>query len=101
MPRVEYTATNLQNCRCSNCPVRETSACIAGKVAALGQMHTSGATAPMAAPQALQMLFCSHAVGKSECTDLNTKLACNCPGCEVWTSHNLASAYFCSHGAAA
>lgn len=55
----------------------------------------------MPAPQAVQMLFCSHAVGKSECTDLNTSLACNCPGCPVWTRNDLGSTYFCTRGAAA
>lgn len=60
----------------------------------------AGAPTRMPAPQSVQMVFCSEDVGKSECTDLNTSLACNCPGCPVWTRNNLNSTYFCSRGAA-
>ena len=101
MPRVEYTIQNLENCRCPNCPVRESSSCIASKVAGMGQSHTSGSTARMPAPQAVQMLFCSHAVGKSDCADLNASMACNCPGCSVWSVNELNSSYYCTRGAAA
>lgn len=101
MPKVEYTLENLSNCRCSNCPVRETSSCIANKVAQMGHLSSSQAVARMPAPEAVQMLFCSQAVGKSECNDLDTNKACNCPGCSVWTQNQLSSSYFCTRGAAA
>ncbi|MBI2863071.1 MAG: DUF2769 domain-containing protein [Chloroflexi bacterium] len=100
MPKVEYTIQNLESCRCSNCPVRESSNCIAGKVAELGQISSSGGAQRMPAPQAVQMLFCSQAVGKSECNDLNASMACNCPGCPVWSVNELNSTYFCNRGAA-
>ena len=100
MPKVEFTISNLENCRCSNCPVRESSSCVASKVSQMGQSHTSGSAARMPDPQAVQMLFCSQAVGKSECTDLNASMACNCPGCSVWSVNQLSSSYFCSRGAA-
>ncbi|MBI2954115.1 MAG: DUF2769 domain-containing protein [Chloroflexi bacterium] len=115
MPKIEYSKENLQDCRCSNCPVRETSTCIASRVSQVGQSQPfgtsmgggaamggmGGASMRLPAPQAVQMEFCSQDVGKSECTDLNTQLACNCPGCPVWIRNGLNSSYFCSRGPAA
>lgn len=121
MSPVAYNASNLQKCRCGACPVHNTSQCVAGRMAGMqaamqpamaGQPGPSmgGGTAaqPGAQAQAVRVpdpdlmegVYCSQAVGKSPCNDLNGRLACVCPTCAVWTENNLTTNYFCIHGAA-
>ena len=79
MPVVDYNLTNLQRCRCMTCPVFQNSQCVMQKV---------------------EGIYCSQAVDKSQCTDLNGNLACVCPTCAVWQEYGLQTNYFCIKGAA-
>ena len=46
-------------------------------------------------PEDMQELYCSKAVGKSNCGDLNDGEMCQCPTCAVWSANSLGSTYYC------
>lgn len=126
MPIIPYNQENLQKCRCGTCPVHNASACVAQRQQAMqpamagpsmgsgmaGEPMPSMGGGTMARPSAeaqsvmlpdpnmIEGIYCSQAVGKSECADLNGRLACVCPTCAVWQGYNLLTNYFCIHGSA-
>ncbi len=93
MPTIPFTPENINKCRCGVCPVHQKSQCIAQKMA---QMQPG----MQPDPHGFEGLYCSQAVGKSACTDLNRNLACVCPTCAVWQENGLQTNYFCVQGAA-
>ncbi len=121
MPAIPYNQPNMRKCRCAACPVHNTSACISERQAAMmaamqpamaGQGSSGRGAGAMAQPAArpqqamladprmVEGLYCSQAVGKSKCSDLNARLACVCPTCAVWQENGLLTNYFCINGPA-
>lgn len=96
MPLVNYNMSNLQKCRCGVCPVRNSSACITEKLA-----RTQPKPGMLPDPDVVERLYCSQAVSKSICSDLNQALPCQCPTCAVWHENGLRRQYYCIHGSAA
>ena len=96
MPQVNYNPSNMQKCRCRVCPVHNTSACIMQKMSATGPQPGM-----LPDPDVVEGLYCSQAVNKSVCSDLNSELPCQCPTCAVWHENGLHRRYYCIHGSAA
>ncbi|MDA8188512.1 MAG: DUF2769 domain-containing protein [Dehalococcoidales bacterium] len=93
MPRVAYNLDSLSKCRCGACPLHQASQCITTKMA--GMKMQPGVLPPA---NVLEGMYCSEAVGKSRCNDLDNTKACICPTCAVWSENNLSSSYFCTRG---
>jgi hypothetical protein len=95
MPQIPYDMSNMQKCRCSACPVHANSACIKQRMAGM-QMQPG----MLPDPSMMEGLYCTTAVGKSRCNDLDSSLACICPTCAVWQENGLVTNYFCLRGPA-
>lgn len=95
MPQVNYNMSTLERCRCVVCPVQASSQCIAERTAGKPMPPHS-----LPDPIEVNSVYCSQAVGRSVCTDLNRSLTCMCPTCPVWQEYGLQSNYFCIKGAA-
>ncbi len=126
---VKLNISNYGKCLCPVCPVQLKSACIAAKNEewrlfrlkvgeilkeyhlhpeayemdmqeleknVVGKKHSF--TEPK--PAGMQELYCSEAVGKSNCGDLDEGKMCQCPDCVVWQQNKLGSTYFCLSGSA-
>lgn len=127
MKEVELTIDNVTKCVCPMCPVQASSECIAAKRpdwerarTAAGDILAEYPTYPEAfdmdyqdlettevgrrhgfkKPEREDMieLYCSEAVGRSSCNDLDGAKPCQCPTCAVWASHQLDSTYYCMSG---
>lgn len=125
--KVKLTIDNYTKCLCPVCPVQEKSKCIALKKAnwqetrkKVGRVleeypfhpetyeiemdelekHEIGKKHGFFKPNQKDMieLFCSKAVGKSDCSDLDSRQKCNCPDCAVWSKSGLKTAYYCMRG---
>jgi hypothetical protein len=121
---VELNLNNYTKCLCPVCPVQAKSACISAKKEKwVGMRKKTGKILEEYAfhPETYDMemedlmnseigkkhqfqkppkeemkeLYCSQAVGKSNCPDLNRKGICQCPTCAVWQNKNLAGMYYC------
>jgi hypothetical protein len=95
MPIVNYNMPNLQKCRCFSCPVHQASQCITQKMAGKPMPPPE-----LPDPYMVEGLYCSAAVSRSACTDLNRSLTCICPTCPVWQENGLQTNYFCMKGPA-
>lgn len=95
MAAVPYTQDNWDRCRCFDCPVHNSSQCITQKMQSMGM-----AGRPKMVPPAdmAEGMYCSQAVGKSKCNDLNGDLSCICPTCQVWQMYGLKERWFCIGG---
>lgn len=124
MKEVELTIGNVTKCVCPMCAVQAGSACIAAKrpewertrtvagdILAEYPVHPEafdmdyreleatevGRRHGFKTPERTDMiqLYCSGAVGRSSCSDLDDTKPCQCPTCTVWASHQLRSTYYC------
>jgi hypothetical protein len=93
--QVSYIMENLTRCRCPQCPVHGSSACVMRRVAGRPIPLTQ-----LPPPGEAESVYCSEAVGASACGDLDGTLECLCPTCPVWQKHGLRSRYFCMQGPA-
>lgn len=127
MPKIEYNGENCMKCQCAGCPVQAMSQCTMDKRPAWnkmrtdmmkmmkehGQMGTPGMSMDggtetgmkmeqmgmeMLAPEQMIGLYCSSAIGKSSCGDLDGAKDCVCPTCRVWNENNLSQYKYCIHG---
>ncbi|MCL6106675.1 MAG: DUF2769 domain-containing protein [Actinobacteria bacterium] len=130
MKEVELNISNYSKCLCPVCPVEADSPCLytrqktwrdarrqLGKVLKQYPEHPEAYEMPMQeleasdtgkdlhfakpAPANMRELFCSEAVGRSDCQDLSGERTCQCPDCMVWEGYRLGSGYFCVRGSAA
>ncbi|MCL6431203.1 MAG: DUF2769 domain-containing protein [Anaerolineae bacterium] len=95
MPAIPFNMDNVVKCRCGTCPVHSASQCIMQRAAGMPMPPPS-----LPDPTKFEGVYCSQAVGKSTCTDLDGNLACVCPTCAVWQENGLQTNYFCMRGAA-
>lgn len=122
---VLFNIANYTRCLCPVCKVQSGSSCIAGKEAiwretrkaagrvleayavnpetyeleaGLLQEHEVGKRSGFKKPAESEMkeLYC--AVGRSECSDLDSDRLCLCGDCAVWLAHLLGHRYFCLMG---
>lgn len=94
MAKVDYTMENVERCQCGKCPVYRSSACAKEKNATI----TDWTTLPSA--DVIEGIYCTSAVDKSNCDDLDSKLSCQCFSCPVFEECGLDGGYFCIRGAA-
>ncbi len=129
MKTVELNISNYTKCLCPVCPVEAGSSCLYNRQETwrddrrqVGEMLTEYPEYPEVyempmdqlqqnpvgddnqfvkpAPANMRELFCSKAVGKSSCRDLDSQRQCQCADCQVWTDSGLGDGYFCVHGSA-
>ena len=130
MKTVELNISNYTKCLCPVCPVEADSSCLYNRQGTwrqdrqkVGEMlaeypgHPEIYEMPMdqleqqdppgdgdqyikPAPANMRELFCSKAVGKSSCQDLESQRQCQCADCQVFADSGLGSGYFCVHGSA-
>lgn len=101
MPKVDYTRETFNKCLCGGCPVQLKSPCIIGKEELLAPkkdaLQNEG---KMPDPKEMPGIYCTEAVGKSECEDLNKEKNCLCPACPVAIIENINNNYYCTKGSA-
>ncbi len=129
MARIKLNISNYGKCLCPVCPVQLKSPCIAAKNEnwreqrkAIGEILKEYPDHPEAyqmdmeeleksgvgirhhfsqpRPDEMQELYCSEAVGKSNCDDLDEEKMCQCQDCAVWQQNRLGRTYFCLSGSA-
>lgn len=93
MQTVEYTRENVDRCQCGKCPVYKSSQCAKDKNASIDWNKLPPA-------DQIEGMYCSPAVDKSACDDLDSMLACQCFSCPVFEECSLSDGYFCIRGAA-
>jgi hypothetical protein len=99
---VPFTVSNIERCRCPQCPVQAGSSCAQEKIGNLKNEMSNlpGNQAPE--PQKVPGVYCSS--GEATCTDLDPNEQCMCPTCEVWVEYCLDRGtpmmYFCDNGKA-
>ncbi len=96
--KIPFVLDTVSKCLCPGCPVQTKSQCVAGLkkglAAALKKQPLKRAEIPGA--------YCG--AGKATCSDLDPSQSCQCPGCSIFTRHNLAKGkpvgYYCRDGVA-
>ena len=99
---VPYTVSNIEKCRCPQCPVQAGSSCAQEKLRNLNNEMSTLPANSAPEPQKVPGVYCSS--GEALCTDLDPNEQCLCPTCSVWTEHCLEKGtpmmYFCNNGKA-
>jgi len=99
---VPYVRSNLEKCRCPQCPVQAASKCAQDKVDNLKTVMANLSGERVPDPESVPGVYCS--TGKATCQDLNPDQQCICYTCQVWKEYDLGegtpSMYFCQNGKA-
>lgn len=93
MASVDYTMQNIERCQCGKCPVYKSSECAKAKNATIDWTQLPPA-------DLIEGIYCSSAVDKSKCGDLDATLSCQCFSCPVFEECGLTDGYFCVRGSA-
>jgi len=99
---VPYARSNIERCKCSQCPVQGDSKCAKDKLQSSGETMKKMPGGEVPNPEDVPGIYCS--TGKATCQDLNFDRQCICGTCEVWKEYGLEEAdpnnHFCHHGRA-
>ena len=99
---VQFTVSNIQRCRCPQCPVQAGSSCAQEKIGNLKNEMSNLPESRAPEPQKVPGAYCSS--GEATCTDLDPNGQCMCKTCEVWVEYCLERGtpmmYFCNNGKA-
>lgn len=100
MAEIEYSRESYNRCNCGGCPVQRRSACVQELERALGPLKDGiQRDGVMPEPEAMPGVYCSSAVGRSRCEDLDGGKACLCPACTLAITEGLEGSYYCLGGA--
>ncbi len=99
---VPYARSNVEKCRCPQCPVQADSKCAQDKIDNLKTVMANLSGERVPDPEDVPGVYCS--TGKAICQDLNPDQQCICYTCTVWKEYDLEegmpSMYFCQNGKA-
>jgi hypothetical protein len=100
--KVPYVVSNIERCKCSQCPVQADSVCAQDKYSRLKNEMKSLGEGEAPEPHKVPGVYCS--AGTATCSDLDHNRDCICKTCAVWEEHRLENAnpmmYFCNIGRA-
>ncbi len=98
--KVPYTVSNIERCRCPECPVQASSACVQEKLSNL-KNEVTFEKGEVPESKKVPGVYCS--TGEATCI-LNPNNQCICKTCAVWAEYGLENAkpmmYFCNIGKA-
>ncbi|MGB9939604.1 DUF2769 domain-containing protein [Methanosarcina sp.] len=99
---VPYARSNIEKCRCPQCPVQADNKCAQDKIDNLKTVMANLSGERVPDPEDVPGVYCS--TGKATCQDLNPDRQCICYTCTVWKEYDLGegmpSMYFCQNGKA-
>lgn len=99
---VPYARSNINKCRCPQCPVQTDSKCVKDKLESSREEMEKIPVGEVPNAEDVPGIYCS--TGKATCQDLNSNKQCICNTCDVWKEYNLEegtlSQYFCQNGRA-
>lgn len=99
---VSFTVSNIERCKCPQCPVQAGSSCAQEKIGNLKNEMSNLPENAAPEPQIVPGVYCSS--GEATCTDLDPNEQCMCPTCDVWAGYCLERGtpmmYFCNNGKA-
>ena len=100
--KVSYDVSNIEKCKCPQCPVQSDSACTLDKIGNLKNEMKNLGEGEAPETQKVPGVYCSS--GIATCNDLDPNKDCSCKTCSVWEEHCLEHAdtimYFCNNGRA-
>jgi hypothetical protein len=100
--KVPYKRSNIEKCRCPQCPVQADSKCAQEKLQSSKKLMENMPAGGIPDPEDVPGIYCS--TGKATCESLNFDRECICGTCEIWKEYGLEGVdpnnHFCLHGKA-